>query len=319
MKRIQTSLQQEWKNFPTQLEFLRVLHFRGLSYFKEQKKLYVSLAAGDVGERRVMEYLEAFGGRGWVVLRNVWLNDFGSFECDLILITGHCVYLFEVKNYTGLFEYDQGKCFFEEIETSLNPIAQCRRNVVNVRNILRKFFPNLPIKAAVLFAGDDNDVQIHSAVDDIAIRNRTQLKRFVQGILTEERNTKPHYIPFEKIIAALERFEIPNPYMPEPLTAAELKHVKGGIYCANCQSFEVQISKFKVACSCGLIESRDTAMVRTIREYGILIYDEAFMRKDLKLFFDDQASLSYLKTSLNNHFEPVHRSAHSYYVNTQDE
>ena len=315
---IQTNLQQKWNAFPTQLEFLHVLHFRGLSYFKEQKKLYVSLAAGDVGERRVLEYLEVYGGRGWVVLRNVWLSDFGNFECDVILLTGHCVYLFEVKNYTGLFEYDQGKCAFEEIETSLHPIEQCRRNVVNMRNILKNFFPNLPVKAAVLFAGDDNDVQIYSAVDDIDIRNRTQLKRFVQAILAEERNSQPHYIPFEKIVAVLERFEIANPYMPPPLAAEELKHVKGGMYCASCQSFEVQISKSKVVCSCGFIESRDRAMVRTIHEYGRLTYGQPLIRKKLIDFFGRQTSLTYLKTILGNHFQAVYKSGHSYYLNSPD-
>lgn len=315
LKTIQTSLQQELSVFPTQLEFLRVLNFRGSDYFQEQKKLYRSLDAGDVGERRVLEYLEEFGSRGWVVLRNVWLNDFGTFECDVILITRYCVYVFEIKNYTGLFAYDEGKCYVEKMETSLNPIEQCRRNVVNLRNILRMSFPSLPIKAATLFAGIDNDVQILSAVSDIDIRNSTQLRRFVLDILNEERQSPPHRIPFEKIIAALECVEIVNPYMPQTLTADEFQHIRGGINCASCQSFEVTISKFKVVCSCGLTESREEAIIRAVCDYGVLNYGSNLVRKELVEFFDGQISSNLLKKVMDKHFSLKKNARYTHWIN----
>lgn len=315
MKIHQTDLQKKLAKYPSQLDFLQVLNYRGSDYFEKQKKRYRSLRTGEMGEQKVIEYLRKYGERNWVVLQNIWLDHFGTFECDIILLTKHCLYVFEVKNYTGKFIYDNGKCYFDDYESSLNPIEQVRSNLVDLRNIYSRRFPHLPVKAAAIFVGKDNEVQIDSSIDDIQAVNRTQLRNFILDIVREERTERAHRIHFDQIIGQLTPYEIANPYIHAPLTALEMKEIRGGLHCSHCDGFNLKMSKFKVHCSCGMTESKEEAIIRTICDYGVLNYQSDLIRKELYKMLDAQISVTTLSTVLHKHFDVIHNNAYTYYMN----
>lgn len=142
MKKLQTQLQMNNVHLPTQLEYLEVLNRRGSNYFSEEKNLYKSIQAGTEGEQKLLQYLNTYGKDHWVALQNIWLKDFKSFECDSILITKYCLYIFEVKHYRGTLSYRDGKCFFNGMESPLNPFEQVRANAASIRNYLKLYIAN---------------------------------------------------------------------------------------------------------------------------------------------------------------------------------
>lgn len=313
MKQIQTILQMKNTNLPTQLEFLQVIARRGSSYFKEEKRLYKSLQAGDEGERKLLQYLFAFGLPHWQVVRNLWLKDFKIFECDLLLITKHCIYIFEVKNYRGTFSYSEGQCFFNGNETPLNPFEQVRANTVSVRNYLNRLNIDIPVKAAVAFTGKDNEVFIQSQINDIEVVQSNGIRNFIEKLILEEKNSTHHSLTPELVIKKLEQIETTNPFMPEPLSEHSLREIKGGMSCANCMSFEMERTKFKVLCECGLEESLEEASIRTICDFSVLNFNKKIRRKELLQFLDNQVSLSFLKGILSKHFQRKNKSSQTYY------
>lgn len=311
----ETTLQIENSILPTQLDFYRILAIRGFDYFEREKKLCKSLEAGEEGEKILLKYLKEHGNRNWTVLRNVWLDERGSFECDIILITNHAVYVFEVKNYKGTFSYDNGLCKVGNIEIPNNPIEQARRAYVKVKNICAQLPFNVPVKGALIFVGTDNEVKIHTPVNNIEIIQRNQLINFIREIVAVGNNSYNQQIEPATIISHLEQSEVTNRFAPEPLLKKEMKHIQGGVYCANCHSFDVEIHRHSVECSCGLIESREEASIRTICDYGVLYFDQQLTRKALLHFFDGQVALTHFLTVINKHFKIIKKNKYTYYEN----
>ena len=98
-------------SIPSQFDFLSAANQRGLLKTSSEKNLYRNLEVGAQGEQYVVDMLKKHGQEHWVVLQNLWMDIQGVYESDLILLTSRTPYIFEVKNYDGLFEYEDHRCF----------------------------------------------------------------------------------------------------------------------------------------------------------------------------------------------------------------
>lgn len=308
-------MENEKDHLPTQFDFFQILTIRGSDYFTEKKTLFKSLEAGNYGEQKVMKYIQEYAPSHWTVLQNVWLRDFDRFECDLILLTSNQIYILEVKNYQGTLLYDNGQCFYNSHETSLNPFEQIRTNLINVKRMCSRVSTSIDVQAAIIFAGDDHEVIMKTPLENIRVLTSNGIRNFILDIVQQEKRGLNKRFDHERLLRLFQSYEIDNPYQPVPLSEAEMKHIRPGIYCANCQSFNVQITKFKVICSCGLHESREEAIVRTICDYGVLTYGRTLKRKDLMAFFNGHVSHSYLISVCHKHFTVVNNGSYTCYVN----
>lgn len=300
---------------PSQFDFYQILNIRGSGYFTNQKKLYKSLEAGIEGEQKVLKYIQEYAPSHWTVLQNLWLRDFDRFECDLIVLTGNQVYVLEVKHYQGVLVYENGRCFYNGQETSLNPFEQIRTNHINLKRLCSRVSEGIDVKAAVVFAGDDHEVVMKTPLENIRVVTRNGIRNFILDIVQQEKRGQDERIDHERLLRLFDSCGIANPYQPAPLSVDEMKHVRPGIYCANCHSFNVQITKFKIVCPCGLHESREEAVVRTICDYGVLTYGWPLVRKDLMAFFDGQVSRNNLMSVIRKHFRIINNGSYTYYDN----
>ena len=309
------AIQEEKSFLPTQLDFYQILNIRGSTYFTEQKKLFKSLLAGAYGEQKVIKYIQEYAPSHWTVLQNVWLRDFDRFECDLILLTSNQVYVLEVKNYQGRLLYENGRCFYNSIETSLNPFEQIRTNHINLKQIFTRLSSSIDVQAAVIFAGDDHEVLMKTPLETIHVVSSNGIRNFILDIAQHEKRAQNEAIDHQKLLRLLKSCEIENPYQPAPLSESEIKHIRPGIYCANCYRFNVLITKFKVICPCGLHESRKESILRTVCDYGALTYDQSLTLKELHAFLDYQVSQTMLQKILNKHFIAQYRRQQIHYTN----
>ena len=300
---------------PSQFDFYEILEIRGADYFTEQKKLYRSLKFGVEGEQKVLKYLQEYAPANWTVLQNQWLRDFDRFECDLIVLTENQVYVLEVKHYQGMLIYENGRCFYNGQETSLNPFEQIRTTYINLNRLCAQVSSGIDMKAAVIFAGDDHEVIMKTALKDIRVVRRNGIRNFILDIVQQEKHIHAEPINHAKLLRLFDSCGIDNPYQPAPLSVTELKHIRSGIYCANCHSFNVQITKSSVICACGLHQSREEAVVRAICDYGVLTYGQPLTLKELHAFLDAQVSKTFLNKILQKHFSFSHKSKQVHYIN----
>lgn len=304
----QSKIMTEATKYPSLLAYERILYHR-MNKFNNHRYYYENLEKGDFGEQDAVKLLKQFGMDHWIVIRNIWLNQNGRFECDILLITSHCLYVFEVKNFDGVFEYKDGDCFLNGKLLSNNCIFQAQKAFRNMKQIIQRLPFSVNIKGALLFIGEFNTVKIHSMVNDIATISRSDFKKYILKIISDE-SSHLKQLNTESVKNHLQIFETNNPFMPKPIKPEVMQGLRKGIYCVHCQSFGLTIKKHKIFCRrCKGTETRDEAMVRTICEYGILNFDQHLYQNEVMSFINYQASPKYLIKILKTHFGMVKKIA----------
>lgn len=299
-----TDIAKEMSKIPTEYEFQRLAVHRNIMTSKQELARFNRVKAGAAGEDRFYNLINEFGLDHWYLLRNSWFNDFADFECDFTLITGHCIHVFEIKNYFGRFVYHNGQCSSRGIDITYNPINQTRNAMVHMKNITNSFSKDIPVKGVLVFIGEHNEIHIKDEINYIDIISSNQIYQYIQNIIQEEK-LSPHIIDAPRLISHYEQFEIIKPHLPVPYSKEEVISGKRGIMCARCLNFDVKKVGSYIHCDCGYRESREEAIVRTACEYGALTYGQNFTVNDIKHFIANQASFQYLKKILSQHFLTV--------------
>lgn len=307
----QTDILKETLTKPTKLDVERIVYLRASYQSQNSRYSLNNEEAGELGEKIVLKYLKKYGMDDWVVIKNMWMNHGGQFEGDLILLTDHGPYLFEVKNYSTDYTYENGVSTWNDNRYSGNPINQTIRNKINLENIVK----DIKFHGVLMLVGIDNHVEINSEISEIDTVQRTSLKKYIKKIAKREANHNEPPMEKKKILKNLERYEIHRLQGPNPLTDNEVKKLRKGIYCLNCKSYGVKIARKKVSCICGLTEEREMAILRTICEYGVLTFDRNLRIIKILDFFGGTVSRKAIQKVLREYFKEVKNGSHTYFYN----
>lgn len=303
---------------PKQVDFLRLAERRELLREKKDLSLYRNLSIGEQGEQFVLDTLNEFGHKDWVVLPNLWLDHYGIYESDLVLLTRHAPYVFEVKNYDGLFEYKDSRCSVNGNRIKENCIQQAEKALLNMKDICKGIDRSIHPKGALLMIGEHNDVRIESEVKDIEVVTRYQLRNYIQKIARLDTKYSRNSYDIQGLLKHFEKNDVLNPFGPLTSYSPEevLANGRRGIYCQTCGSYEMESSRKFVRCRNGHVEVRREAIIRTTHEFGVLTFEHDFLtRRDLQIFLGDQTSIPFLLDILNSHFDCAQRGRYAKYVN----
>ena len=136
-KILYTNQQQIDMNNPTRREVLKEIHKRnGL----DRKLLdeYNRLEAGYAGEELVYDYFKKYGEKHWTIMRNVWLDYYGEYEIDLLVITNSRIYTFEIKHFSGVYEFKNNQCIRNGQQIGHNAISQAHKSFINTKNLFKR-------------------------------------------------------------------------------------------------------------------------------------------------------------------------------------
>ncbi len=301
---------------PKKCDLLEIWLRRSEYVNQEVLNEFARLKRGIEGEKFVLDYIKKYGRKHWKVMQNLWLDYYGTFESDLLLLTRSGIYPIEIKNYNGFFQYNHGISKLNNREISGNAIYQTRRATKKLRELIGSKFYKPHVQGVLVFVGEDNPIEVSPPINDIDILQRNQLKGYIQKICeVEDHGRYQQQLNIDKVAAHLKNYEVENPYQANPISTEEMAQLKKGILCAKCDQATIKISRKFVHCACGHVELRDKAMIRTICEYGVLNFEKKLTRKDLFLFLNGQSSMRYLNRILNNYFEMVRKGKYTYYVN----
>ena len=299
---------------PTKRDFYTELSRRGV-LSKEQTDELDQLNSGIDGEQILQDYLEEFGEPHWIVFKNVWLNYYGKFEIDCILVTRSQIYLFEVKNYKGHYVFQNSQCRCNGQKIGQNAITQAQKSSINFTNCMRKNRLTVPVTGVLLFSGIDCEVTLHDEIDDLQIVTRNQLRNFIWKIKHIDRNYSSNRVDVDEVIHIMECYEAHNPFLPESISDNLVYRIQKGIRCSHCQSFEVDASKMYISCKCGMHEPRENAIVRTICEYGMIHFDKDLLLVNLVDFFNGNYSRNTILKYLHKHFTQTTYGRHIKFAN----
>ncbi|SHE91321.1 Nuclease-related domain-containing protein [Atopostipes suicloacalis DSM 15692] len=306
MKIYQTEFQQKMAKFPNRLEFNSVAFRRGLITNKDEVDAFRRSVAGFEGEETVLDYFKKYGKKHWIVIPNLWMNYFGSFECDLVLFTKNKCYPIEIKNYFGDFTFKEGISTLNQHHLSVNPIFQIRRACSNLQEIFHKESLKIPVEGSLIFVGVDNYVNMQSEVSDLNIVTRNHLLHFIKKISDEEDANAGRPLDWHKIFPLFSKYEKENSFNPEPYDKKLLlQQAKKGISCKKCHDYQMNGHRHIVPCPCGYQETSKEAILRTINEYGVLTFKKDFTLNEILIFMDNQFSKTHIRKILTQTFKKI--------------
>lgn len=292
---------------PEELKLLQCLHGR----MRLSPKDYIhfrNLEKGFSGEKKFDELLE-HSPEEWIILNDL-LFDYSNtlFQIDSLLITGGCIYLFEVKNYEGDFYIEQDRWYTAPANTEVkNPLLQLQRSESLLRRLLQKLGVKTPLKALLIFINPE--FQLYQATMNLPAIFPAQINRYFDKLkLNSQPPNKIHLMLAEKLMS-LHLEDIPYGRRFE-YTFDELEK---GVKCTSCGLFMSLINKNNLKCSCGSIEKTEFAILRSVEEYKILFPEEKITTKSIHMFCNILNSKRSIQKILSKYYQLNGFGKTSYY------
>lgn len=311
---IQGQKQKEASLLPTRLEVLREYNNRKALSEKYKEELS-RLESGTEGEQIVLDYIHTYGLPHWKVVKNGWFENYGVFECDLLLITKSTWYPIEIKHYSGQYDLknNQWRCYGTKLPN--NPINQAQKLFVHFEQIIREAKLPVNVSGKLIFSGDHFHLTVTDQIGDLEIVTINHLRDHIRNIAWKERNSHAKQINADLILSFINQYETTNPFGPENLYPELGDKIEKGVKCSHCASFAISISRSYISCHCGMREPTERAIIRTICEFGVIHFYKDFISSELIDFFNGDFAATTIRKYLSKFFKRTGKSNATRYGN----
>ena len=281
------------RKIPKELLYFRALEKR-LDLSLAQKKKLSTLEKGYIGELlydsiydEVLSHLYVF--------RDIYLKiDDSTLQCDTLIVSDAGFIVNEIKNYQGIYTYENEKWYVRKNEISENPIIQMKRTTSKLIQLKYLYNENFETDGKVIFPNSEFalDTKHPTAWDYIVMRQ--ELRRYFYSLCDLEVGKRT--VDLSKII---QEHIVDNPYFKQSTNFSKLKK---GLYCRSCSSFDLKKIKFHFRCEqCGHKDTVHTLMIQALADYNILFNDGYISRKKLSEFLAGAVGHSTLSKYLNKY------------------
>lgn len=275
------------------------------SYEKQQ---YDNQVKGFEGEQRFDNCLRACQPPG-IVLNDLLLSTRDTYyQIDSLLITPHRIYLYEIKNYSGIYHYKDGMIQSESGYALQDPVAQADRKRAYLYNLLLNHGMQTEVSSYVVFINPDFYIYTFPEQKSVIFSGHlsTHFKCLHQDV------TAPTDLS-TSIADKLIRMHTTH-YRPQNLPDYSFEQLTKGIVCPNCLSFKFTNTRQTRKClSCGSQEKISTAIYRSIEEYKHLFPDTPVKKADIYEWCGNNLSKSRIQTVLKTNYRRKHSDRGSYY------
>lgn len=327
MEILQTEQQRALNELPTKLEVLRELNKRE-ALNEDLITELEHLEREFEGEQKVLNLIEEFGEDHWKVVRHAPVGEYGSNKCDLLLLTNSSIHPMKIKNYTGIFKFIGSGCQLNGEDFRFHPILETQYMTMDTKETLEWHNYSLNIEGTLIFIDKHSEAQPLYPPDypydyfgSIEMITSNQVRGYIKRIAEEEKDhSGPSINDKRRIIKQLEKVEhIAKNYKDDkPEITEEIKNqVRTGICCSHCESFDLDMSRTYISCSCGMYEPRENAIVRTICEYGVIHSDKDLRTSEVLDFFGGDISRGNLSRHLKEHFMRIGNGRGTKYMNNK--
>lgn len=269
-----------------------------------------NLEKGLEGEQRFDKLMEELSSEVYL-LNDLCLEHQSSvFQIDTLLISEKGILLFEVKNFEGDYVFDSGAFYTSPSRQEiLNPLHQLTRCLTLLRSLLNRWNIQLPVKGYIAFVNPQ--FTLYQAPVDLPIILPTQLKRFIGRVdQTGSIVDKQHKQLAERF---LESHLKESPYVRLP--QYHFEDLRKGVVCGGCRMFMAEKDTHKVFCrNCGLEESIDSSILRSVEELSILFPNQQITTKIVHQWCHVIKSHKTIRRVLCTHFTPAGNRSQRYYL-----
>ncbi len=221
-------------------------------------------------------------------------------QIDKLFSIGQTIYLVDAKCYRGTYSFQAGSWYHDQKILTHNIFSQIDRARDILARILEDNQVSMPIKTLIVFINPNSRILL----DDSAVNTVKKLGEFadfVEEVIVNDRsNYSFNWRP------TIRKYTIPS-YKPKQDYSSHTKgSMKTGICCYHCHKFNLEQKRSSFYCkSCGQIEAKEQAYVRTICDYGVIFFKQKLKPRNLATFFGPAYSKRYICMMLKKHFRPA--------------
>ncbi|MFS0822592.1 nuclease-related domain-containing protein [Bacillus sp. 1P02SD] len=298
-----------------ELELFRFLRVRK-KLDAEDENTFAYLEKGWLGEKQFDNLLLDLPNE-CLILNDLLLKVNNTlFQIDSLLITQKKINIFEVKNYEGDYFFKNDRLHMISGKEIKNPHIQITRSESLFRQLLQELRYNIAVESQVIFINPE--FYLYEAPVKAPFVFHAQLSRFLKN-LNETVSTSTvsgGHIRFAEKLASLHITN--NPYSRLPAyTYGELE--KGIVCRGGCGFMEVQNQNYLKCPSCGELEHKESAVLRSVKELSLLFPDRRLTVNEVMVWCGVINSKLTIRKYLLKEYNLVHFGRSSFYVPKHDE
>lgn len=294
------------RKVPFELMYMRAFSRRVEMNSKDARTLSV-LESGYEGEVHYDKVLEEIGHESLIVFRDIYVKAGDAVaQFDSIVIDGNSVTVNEIKNYSGIYSYNDGQWFSGKFEVTEDAISQLKRAMGKLKKIKYESKMDFDVSGKIIFPNLDLQFDCDDERARSLVVMRNQLKEYLKSFRSSGVSEQS-----KEIARVIYRKIIDNPYFDKSADIADLKR---GLYCSSCGGFDLDIQKYYVYCRrCKCRESKESHIIRVFSDFQALFRHEKMTRQKLQLLLDDQVGERMLQRMLKKYCESCSTGAATYY------
>lgn len=218
-------------------------------------------------------------------------------QLDKLFCINHTLFIVDMKYYRGHYVYEKDTWKAGQTILSHNIFEQLRRAVRIVEAILYEANIELVVEGVLVFMNPESTIEIIDKVKEKHFLYEDTPKWFLDLRRSMNRTTHTNWT---KII---KNFSIASYKTKQTCSQEQFAKMTKGIMCCQCGDFQLKMKKTIFICSCcGQIEVKETAYVRSICEYGLLLHDKTISKRGVREFLGEEKPDGYLRRILRKHF-----------------
>jgi len=243
---------------------LESLNYR-MNLFADDKRRYNNQIKGGQGEELFDRFINHPLQTGFVINDLFLSSRDTNYQMDSILILNKELIIYEVKNYTGEYCYENGAFLSKNGYNMQSPIDQVKRKRSYLHNWLLNNDYSHKVKAYVVFI--NSDFYIYNLPPTNTILFAGQLGRHFKALANANQSGNAQD---KKLAQALANQHNRN-YRPDNLPSYGFDSLKKGILCPRCFSFEhTNTRENRICTTCGHKEKIADAIYRSVLEFQVL-------------------------------------------------
>ena len=272
------------------------------------KRRYQNQMKGFQGEQLFDQLINHPQQIGYIVNDLFLRNKDTDYQMDSILILNKQLIIYEVKNYTGEYRYENGSLFSKNGYSLQNPVDQVNRKKSYLNNWLLNNGYSYKTKAYVVFI--NSDFYIYNLPPTNAILFVGQLDRHFNTLVNMNQSVNARD---KKLAQALANQHNGN-YRPDNLPSYSFNQLKKGIFCPKCFSFKhTDTRENRICTTCRHKEKIADAIYRSALEFQLLFPEIPISVSTIYEWCGGVYSKKRIKYALKTHMTCHNKGPKSYY------
>ncbi|MGX7107685.1 nuclease-related domain-containing protein [Hutsoniella sourekii] len=299
------------------LQFLEILARRNLLDEAKQRK-YQWLKQGFEGELELVSLLEEFRLGQYQLIHDLALDYRGKFQIDFLLIFDSVIYLLEVKNYFGRFDYlPGGECQLRGQALDEDIISGLTRRAYKLGQLLQDGkLDRFTVVPVLIFINPYCQLgEMPDAQGALEILARCQIPTWIHE-LQQAGHRRVASNDYEKILALIDHFQDSTPYLPQSIRDLPFDSMQAGLFCPNCRCLLENIGKIYTHCTrCGQRHHKGMLLDMACADLALLAYDDPkiLTRSRVKALVGPGVSDNYIYQHLTSHYQAHGCNRYRYY------